>query len=208
MKHSCAWCKGRYPEICGKEFCPILAKIQSQRKVNLKAKQDFFGASPNVFVGRYGYPDINVGILSNEEVTEEYDNPLLWSAKNYSINQVIDFRTSLINSNFKTNIKTFNDKLLDISKEVSMASKPVDVEVHLNKKPEFKLSFTQEVTPHGPSVKVEKARITENPKVPVLVDKAVSDTDLKANEAVNSLFKKGFDEHYLTKLLSVGNLGI
>ena len=208
MKHSCAWCKGRYPEICGKEFCPILAKIQSQRKVNLKAKQDFFGASPNVFVGRYGYPDINVGILSNEEVTEEYDNPMLWSAKNYSINQVIDFRTSLINSNFKTNIKTFNDKLLDISKEVSMASKPVDVEVHLNKKPEFKLSFTQEVTPHGPSVKVEKARITENPKVPVLVDKTVSDTDLKANEAVNSLFKKGFDEHYLTKLLSVGNLGI
>ena len=152
MKHSCAWCKGRYPEICGKEFCPILAKIQSQRKVNLKAKQDFFGASPNVFVGRYGYPDINVGILSNEEVTEEYDNPLLWSAKNYSINQVIDFRTSLINSNFKTNIKTFNDKLLDISKEVSMASKPVDVEVHLNKKPEFKLSFTQEVTPDRKSV--------------------------------------------------------
>jgi len=208
MRQSCAWCKGRYPDICGKQFCPILAKIQSQKKVNIKAKQDFFGAAPNIFVGRYGYPNINVGVLSNEDVTEEHDNPLLWSAKDYSISQVVDFRTSLINSNFKTSIKSFKDKLLGMSQEVSMSQKPVDVEIHLSKKPEFKLSFTQEVTPHGPSVKVEKARITENPKIPIHVNKAVSDTDLKANEAVNGLFKKGYDEHYLTKLLSVGNLGI
>jgi hypothetical protein len=42
----------------------------------------------------------------------------------------------------------------------------------------------------------------------VHVDKAVSDTDLKAADAMTYLHKKGYDEHTLTKLLTVGNLGI
>ena len=52
------------------------------------------------------------------------------------------------------------------------------------------------------------AQLTENPKIPVHIDKAVSDNDLKAADALTYLTKKGYDEHILTKLLTVGNLGI
>lgn len=205
MNIQCIKCKGRGH--CGRNFCAISSKIASQKKVNLTAKQDYFGESPNVFIGRFGYPDINVGILNTEQYNN-HDAPLHWSENNYQIQQVIDLRTSLINSSFKTNIKTFDDKLLDMSQEVSMAEKPVDVEINLNKKPNFTLNFNQDTMPHGPNVKLKKAQLTENPKIPTKVDKVVSDTDLKAADAIRYLHNKDTDEHYLTKILSVGNIGL
>ncbi|MBN2141750.1 hypothetical protein JW711_00320 [Candidatus Woesearchaeota archaeon] len=208
MRIKCIQCKGRDPSNCGRTYCPILSKISAQRKVNLSAKQDFFGKSPNVFVGRFGYPDINVGFLSVEDY-QDHDNPLLWSREGYSIDQVIGLRSSLINSSFKSNIKSFNDRLIAMGQEIGMAKDPVDTEINLSKKPSFSLSFAQDVMPHGPNIKLKKARITENAKVPRAVDKAVSDTDLKAGQALGDLYKKDdIDEHYLTRLLSVGNLGV
>ena len=204
MNIQCLKCKGR--NLCGRAHCPVREKIASQKKVNLNSKQEYFGEAPNVFVGKYGYPNVNVGMLS----TEHYDNhdaPLKWSAEDYGIQQVIDLRTALVNSNFKANVKSFSDRYMEMTQEVSLAAKPVDVEISLNKKPNFSLSFNQDTMPHGPSVKLEKARVTENVKVPWKVEKAVSDTDLKAKDAVLGL-RKNFDEHYLTKILSVGNLGI
>ncbi|HII72127.1 TPA: hypothetical protein HA265_05215 [Candidatus Woesearchaeota archaeon] len=181
-------------------------KVASQKKVNLVAKQEFFGEAPNVFVGRYGYPNINVGLLSVEHY-DNHDEPLKWSADGVGIQQVIDYRTALVNSSFKAQVKSFDNRFLEMTQEVSLAAKPVDVEISLNKKPHFSLSLSQDTMPHGPNVKLEKARITENVKVPTQVERAVGDTDLKAADAVAELRKK-FDEHYLTKILSVGNLGL
>jgi len=207
MNIRCIKCKGRDPSICGRAFCPIMAKISAQKKVNLSAKQDFFGKSPNVFVGRFGYPEVNVGILGVEEY-EEHDNPLLWSRENYDIARIINLRSSLVNSNFKAQITGFKERFLSMSQEISMAKEPVDVEVNLSKKPVFDLNFNQDTMPHGPSIRLKQARITENPKIPHKVDKAVSDIDLKAGEALKQLSKSEFDEHYLTKLLSTGSLGV
>ena len=92
--------------------------------------------------------------------------------------------------------------------EVSMAKEAVDIEVNLEKKPTLNPSFHGEASPHGPSVKLKRIEITENPKIPHKVDYVVSDNDLKAAEGVSILSDKGLDEHYLTKLLSVGNLGV
>ena len=84
---------------------PKKIKLQSQEEFNKKAKQDYFGASPNIFVGRFGYPNINVGILNTEEYRQN-DEPLLWSRENYSIPKIIDLRTQLVNAQFKANIKS------------------------------------------------------------------------------------------------------
>jgi len=206
MNIRCLKCKGRHH--CGRKFCPIQSKIASQKKVNINAKQDFFGESPNVFVGHYGYPDLNVGFLNVEEYNQ-HDDPLLWSREGYDINKVIQLRSELINSQFKAHITDVrkSEKLLDMGKEIAMASKPVDIEVNLEKKPKFNLSFGQETAPYGPRVKLKKAELTENPKIPTKVEKVVDD-DIKANEGLNLLYDKGYDEHYLTKLLSAGTLGV
>jgi DNA repair protein NreA len=197
--------KGRTKHFKGID--PIKVKLDCQKKFNEKAKQDYFGASPNVFVGRFGYPNINVGFLNVDEYKEN-DEPLEWSKKDYGIPKIIDLRTQLVNSTFKANIKGFNDRLVSAGQEVSLSSKPVDVEIGLNKKPSFSLSLNQEAAPHGPNVKLKNINIIDNVKVPKLIDKTVSDVDFKAKDALNYLYSKGFDEHYLTKLISVGNLGV
>jgi hypothetical protein len=204
MNIRCIKCKGRGH--CGRKFCALASKITSQKRLNKSAKQDFFGETPNIFIGRYGYPNINVGVLSTEQYNN-HDAPLLWSKEDYQIQNIIDLRTGLINSSFSTNIKSFNDRLLELSQEVSLAAKPVDVEINLNKKPQFHLNFNQDTMPHGPRVKLKKAKLTENPKIPKKVDKVVSDHHLKAADAIEDL-RKRYDEHYLTKILSVGNIGM
>lgn len=186
---------------------PVYLKIAAQKKFNQQAKQDYAGQTPNIFVGRFGYPNISVGFLNTEHYKEN-DDVKLWKQGGYSIPKIIDLRTNLINAPFKTTIKDFNNKLLIMAQEVSQAQKPVDVEVNLTKKPTFSLSLNQEAAPHGPTVAFKKVEVTENVAVPKAIDKVVSDIDLKAADAITALYTKGYDEHALTKLISVGNLGV
>ena len=55
---------------------------------------------------------------------------------------------------------------------------------------------------------MQKARLTANTKIDSRVEKVVRDIDLKAAPGIVSLYKKGFEENDLTKLISVGNLGL
>ena len=207
MNPICPKCGEWNPGKCKDPQCPVMAQFRMQKRMMSSAKQDFFGKSPNVFVGRHGYPDINVGFLSVEEYAE-HDNPLLWSRENFSIDRIIGLRTSLVNSSFKSHIKSFDERLVEMGREVGMAEKPVDMEINLSKKPNFSVSLGSEVMPHGPNIKLKNARITENPKIPKAVDAAVSDSGLKAGDALEELYRKDVDEHYLTRLLSIGNLGV
>jgi hypothetical protein len=209
MQIPCIKCKGR--GFCGRDFCPIYAKAQALFRVQkLLDKQEFLGASPAPFVGRVGYPFVNVGILSPPERSDnvwEYDAPRHWAESNYAIPQIIDFRSSLINSRFNAHIKDQN-KFLEIGQEVGMASQPVDVEIRLEKKPFFRTTYDASIAPTGPNATLKHVEITSNPKVPRAVDKVVSDIDLKATEALVYLNGKGFDENYLSRLLSIGTLGM
>lgn len=209
MNVQCLKCKGR--GFCGRSFCPIIAKSNALFKIKEKAtKEDFLGSTPAPFIGHHGYPYLNVGILSIPEIKEnawEYDAPRYWAENNYQIPLIVDFRSSLINSRFKAHAHDRN-KLLEISQEVGMASKPVDVEVELEEKPRFRLNTSADIAPMGPNAKLKKAVITSNPKIDTKVDKVVNDYDLKANDALLYLYERGFDENFLTKLLSVGTLGL
>ncbi|MFC1647925.1 hypothetical protein ACFL1B_00545 [Nanoarchaeota archaeon] len=207
MKLICTMCKRANPKSCGNQYCPILSKMSFEHRVKFDPKKDYFGDAPNVFVGRYGYPSVNVGLLSTEHY-EHNDEPLFWSKNEYALDRIVDLRSVLVNSTFKLNVKNAGNKFLDIGQEVAMASKPVDIEIGFKKHPTFQLKIDKDLMPQGPRVELEKARITENVKVPLQVEKAVSDPDWKAADAMNSLYEKNIDEHHLTRLLSIGNLGV
>ena len=185
--------------------CPVLAKINIYKKIDLQLKKDFFGEAPNVFVGKYGYPNINVGILSTNKY-ENHDDPLLWSKENFESNKIISLRSELVNSRFNAHIKS-NDKIIDITREISLSKKPVDVEINLKEAPKIRITLGADVMPHGPAVDIQNAQITQNVHIPTKVDKVVND-ELKAAESLDILSRSGFDEHYLTKIFSLGNLGI
>ena len=215
MNIPCIKCKGATPlQSCGRTFCPIIAKAEALFKAKEKLPgEDFFGSSYSVFVGRHDYPNVNVGILSPPQQLEDswlHDAPIYWADQNFQIQQIIDLRGSLINSRFKSNILDArkNNKFLEIGQELSMASKPANIEVNLDQKPKFRLNTDAYTLPMGPNATLRKLELTENPKIPLKIDKVVSDTDLRANEGLNILYSKSVDENILTKLLSIGNLGL
>ena len=181
-------------------------KLQKRQDLNI-FKQSYFGKSPNVFIGRYGYPDIRVGILGAEDYKNQ-DDPLQWSAQGTPIDEIVQLRSTLVNSHFRTTIKGFKDRFSDVAAQVSLAKRPVDVEIGMQEKPHFRLNFNHEALPHGPTVALKSVQVTENVPVDTRVDKAASADDLLAGEALISLSRKGIDEHFLTKAFSMGNFGI
>ena len=64
---------------CGNFNCPICAKAYSQFRIkSMIVKENFSTDAIAPFVGRYNYPDINVGILAPPEQEEDswlYDAP-------------------------------------------------------------------------------------------------------------------------------------
>jgi len=181
-------------------------------KLNKSFKTDFFGSSPAPFIGRLGYPKVNVGFLSPQFTgdTSYYDSPKLWSKSNFKIGQVASMRYGLVNSRSSASIKDVrkSNRFLDIIKEVGMAKQAVELEVNLTKQPALQFKLEKEIIPFGPTSSVKKVKITKNTKVDTRVDKIVADTDLKSSSAILSLYKKGFEESFLNKILSVGNLGL
>ncbi|MFH1398540.1 MAG: Nre family DNA repair protein [Candidatus Woesearchaeota archaeon] len=206
---ACIQCKGNNPKrFCGRSYCPIIAKSEARFKVERKIKDSFFGSSPSPFVGRFGYPNVNVGVLSVEERdSSEHDAPRFWAEHDYKIPKIVDLRSSLVNSQFMVNVRG-SHRFLDISQEVGMASKPVEMELKLQRAPTFSWKSDALTAPMGPNAAIKNVEITSNPQIDSRVEKVVDDSDLRATSALSYLYKHNFDENFLTRLLSVGNLGV
>ena len=190
-------------------FDPQQFRLQVKKSFNASSKQSFAGQAPGVFVGRYGYPNVRIGLLATEE-DQSHDNPLSWVRHQTPLKDIVSLRSGLVNANQKAHVKLASlqtRKLKDISQEAAMAVRPVDMDVDLDRKPQFRLTLNDESMPHGPDARLQKAALTSNPKVPRAVDKVVSDTDLKASAGLGTLWKRGYGEHHLSKLLSSATLG-
>jgi len=171
-------------------------------------KESFQGDAVTPFIGRYGYPTINVGIMSafeDETNTYHFDDPELWAKNTFSAEQIIQKRMNMIHSRFQQHVKQ-KARYLDLTREVALAKRPFDVEVNLKNVPRYNLTLSKFTAPRGPTGSLKSARATENPKIAQKVDQVVND-DLKAVEQASILYKKKFPVHFLSRVLSVGTLG-
>jgi DNA repair protein NreA len=218
MNFLCLKCKGK--NLCGKNPCPKTIKFNSLNKIkSLSLNKDFISNSKTPFVGWNNYPNVNVGILVSQDninnssnnylKNNNYNSPKYLFENNFNIQEIVDFRSSILNSNFKHNIQTKNKtkKLIEISKEITLSTKPVDLEINLKDKPKINTNFDDITIPIGIKGELQKANIISNSKINSKVDKVYSDTDLKATDAMNYLYKSGFDETFLSNNLSIGNFG-
>lgn len=200
MKLPCSKCGRVEPKRCGQQGCPYFGG--SPRTF----KQDFSGQAPSIFVGSWGYPHTRVGILASEHASKDTDNPIAWSTSETPIPKIVEQRGSLINSHFTTHVKSFSERLAEKAQLVAQAKKTPDADINLTKQPQYSISYPAGSRPHGPSVGLKQARLTENVKIARHVEKAVADTDLKASDAITQLYRKS-DVYQLPKLLSAGVLG-
>jgi len=183
-----------------------------QLKINTSFKTNFQGSAPAPFIGRFGYPQVNIGILSPQFSgdTSHYDSPRLWSKDNAAIGNIATMRYGLVNSRSQASVKDVQKggKFVDIVREVGMAKNSVELEVSLKQAPQLQFKPEKEIIPFGPQAAMKYARITANSAVDSRVERVVADTDLKAAPAILSLYQKGFEESVLNKLLSVGSVGL
>ena len=168
---------------------------------------------PSVFIGsRLKYPEINVGILSPLEKDENswiYDDAKYWAENNFEISQVLHLRNSLLNSRVRTKVTDarLNKKFLEIIKDVAISSKPVELEIELKNRIQSGHEKDKVLTPLGMSADFEKAKIIGNVQVNRHLDKILND-ELKVSESMKILYENNFDEYSLSKILSVGVLGL
>ncbi len=168
---------------------------------------------PSVFIGsKLKYPLVNVGILSPLEKDENaklYDDEKYWAENNFDISDVIKLRNSLLNSRFQSKVQDsrLNKKFVNLAQEIAIAAKPVNVEIELKNKLSFKRERDRVITPQGLRANLKQAIITGNVKISKKVDRVMND-EIKAVEGIKILYKNNFDEYSLSKILSVGVIGL
>lgn len=205
----CVICKGS-KLLCGKLRCPIMVRVSCYLKsIPLMDREDIDGASPpSVFVGRIGYPNVYAGPLVPpvQADTSMYDLPELWFGK--SIEEIVGFRSMLVRGKQRVHVQRFSEAgtVIDKTRELALAVKPVDIELLLTKKPRGNIFMSDEVQPFGPSAPIRDLRMG-NTTWDHHVEKAYSDTDLKAVPAVVELYGKGVLETKIQRAFSVGAFG-
>ncbi|MEM3046903.1 MAG: hypothetical protein QW057_07480, partial [Candidatus Bathyarchaeia archaeon] len=119
-------------------------------------------------------------------------------------------RFTLIRGKSRIPVEAARDppRLLATLQETAMASKPAETEVWFTKEPRPGLFLSPRAAPLGPSAPLERLRLAENPSVSKAVEYVVSDRDLRAAQAAVRLFEAGIPVTQVTRLLSVGLLGV
>ncbi|MEM7816278.1 MAG: Nre family DNA repair protein [Candidatus Aenigmatarchaeota archaeon] len=204
----CSKCKGRL--WCGKERCPLLVKFYAQLRTKpLIDSTRLEGSSPpSVFIGRFTYPKVFIGPVLPPVFgdTSLFDTPEKWSG--LSIEEIVDFRFQLVRGKFLNPVNNFDGKMVELTREIALAEKSPDAELEFRKKPKGRVVLNDDVQPFGPSAPLSKIRISENVKYEKNLEKAFYDTDLRASEAVISLYKNGVLISKIQKAFSVGAFGL
>jgi len=209
-KGLCVACKGG-KFLCGKTRCPLLVRANFYLKTMPLIKGlDVDGASPpSVFVGRIGYPYVYAGpmVPPVHEDTSLFDLPELWFGK--SIDEIVGFRSLLIRGKHRVHVRRFQEagKIMDKTRELALSVNPVDVELALTKPPRRNLVLDDEVQPFGPSAPMRDLRVG-TARWDHQIEKAYYDTDLKAANAVRSLYEKGVFVTKIQRAFSVGAFGL
>ncbi len=208
---SCRVCSGDIKR-CKLAVCPYLGDVRSwfTERRDLRST-DLFGASPpSAFVGSWGYPRVLVGPLVpplRDQDTSILDASETWLQ--YELPEILRFRLSLVRGKAPRRVVQARepDSILAVVQEGAMAEKPVDTEMWLEKTPALVSPFSGRAPPSGPSADIRKVELASNPSVPRRVDDLVSDTDVRAGEAVSDLYDHGVTQSAITRIFSVGLLG-
>ncbi len=196
--------------ICGTVNC----KKHSLLFDKIKIKNSFSGSSPpEIFVGKWNYPNVYVGILSpNNQFgnTEILSSQELWHKHKLPMEDIMHLRSKLIYGRNKSNIKKVmqNSRFVNTMQEVAMTSKSITADFKLEKPI---IEKNKEKDNHIPTITnaagVKEVRLEDNPIIDRKVDYLVGDTDVKSQTAMLELEKSQIPTQTIIKILSAGLLG-
>ena len=205
----CIQCRGA-KLLCGKARCPILVRHDvMMRTAPMIDRLDLDGASPpGVFVGRFGYPKVFVGPLVPpvHGDTEILDTPEAWLGR--TMEDIVGFRAQLVRGMTRVHVLDVETggRLVDLTRELALSTAATDVEVSFSKKPQGRLVLDDNVQPFGPSAPLRRFEASTI-RVDRKLDRAYSDGDLRARDAVLELYDGGVAVSKIQRAFSVGAFG-
>ncbi len=207
----CSRCMG-HRSLCGIKPCPLLLRARALVDIESAVRgQSLEGSSPpSIFVGNQGYPKVLAGPLIPpvRGETSLMERPDLWLDK--TLDEILSIRFNLVRTKKRIPVDDAMDpsRMLQETQTMALSEVPLDSEATLLKRPTFTSVFTGRTLPIGPSAPLDDFHLEANPKVPRPVDKVTSDIDLDTTKGVMSLFESGIRQEHMTRLLSVGLLGV
>ena len=174
---------------------------------NLFSSDSISGSSPpSIFVGSYGYPKVGVGpmVPPIHGDTTLLDSPELWLGK--TLEDIVNFRLSLVRGIEKISIQNTQGRFIENLHEVAMSSHSIDTDLQFHKTTLPVTTIDGESAPFGPvgDIKSTKFFGTRSDKS---IERVYYDHDLKAQDAVLTLYNKGIDISKIQKCFSIGMLG-
>ena len=197
--------------LCGKPRCPILVKYDSMMKTQPLIDDTALDGSspPGVFVGRFGYPKVFVGPLIPpvHGDTEVLDTPENWIGR--TLDEIVGFRSQLVRGMHRTHVLDVDGggRIVELTRELALSTAATDVEATFARKPRGRLVLDEDVQPFGPSAPIQQFELGGY-KVDPKLDRAYSDTDLRAKPAVVGLYRDGIAVSKIQRAFSVGAFGL
>ncbi|RLG46465.1 MAG: hypothetical protein DRO06_04375 [Thermoproteota archaeon] len=199
----CVACKGRRL-LCGRAKCPILERIRAVRRLRLPGRVLEGGTPPEALVGEAGYPRVSLGPLVSEDPALPSPREML----SMGLDRIVALRSSMVMPTVRLSVRRAeSSRDLEEVRLAAMSSSPVGVEAVLRRPPRPRLDFDGVLAPVGPRAPAERVRLTEEPRVPRPVERAVSDSDALASDLVVEMYEAGVDVYHSSRLLSLGALG-
>ncbi len=175
------------------------------------------GSPPSVFVSSYAYPKVKVGPLFSPLQTDSaiLDHPEKWAGK--SIEDIIRYKLSLIRGTHSTHVKTnLNaDRYIQSLQELTMATRSTEIEVAFERKPKLNLeeissrtASDSDAIQFGMVSELESLKLPSDISSNKKIEKAFYDIDFRAIEAINYLYEEGIEISKISKILSLGMIGI
>ena len=174
---------------------------------NLFRSDSISGSSPpSIFVGSYGYPKVGVGpmVPPIHGDTTLLDSPELWLGK--TLEDIVNFRLSLVRGIEKISIQNTQGRFIENLHEVAMSSHSIDTDLQFHKTTLPVTTIDGESAPFGPVGDIKSAKFfgTRSDKS---IERVYYDHDLKAQDAVLTLYNQGVDISKIQKCFSIGMLG-
>lgn len=196
--------------LCGKPVCPLLIRYNALGKtLPMLGSKDWDGSTPpGLFIGRIGYPYVNVGPLLAPEHGDTllYDTPEAWVGR--PLPEIVGYRTSLVRGVTPVKV-TDAEKPLKIVEDlqlISIASDSAETTAHFRRAPRIRLELSDEAAPFGASAPLEgfKAEIR---KVDPRLQRATDDVHASARVGVAELYDRDVSVTRIQRAFSAGTLG-
>jgi len=174
---------------------------------NLFASDSLNGSSPpSVFVGSYGYPKVGIGpmVPPIHGDTTLLDSPERWLGKN--LEEIINFRLNLVRGIQKMLVQDPQGRFIESLHEVAMSSRPIESDLQFQKNIVPITTIDGESAPFGPIGEIKSAKFSST-RSEKSIERVYYDHDLKAQDAVLTLYNKGIEISKIQKCFSVGMLG-